>query len=194
MFRYLLWRLAGLVGVLLAVTFVAFFLARAVPGGPFDELQKPLSPEAKANIMRKYGLDKPFYEQWFTYVKNAAQGDFGTSLRHPTKTIPQLLADRWPASLLLGGLALAWSVPLGILFGVIAAVKRNTWVDSLVTLLSIAGTTVPGFALGLFGLYVFSIVLGWVPYPAQCCRLAALEDAWNFGAPSRSYLACSRSA
>ncbi len=166
MFRYLLWWLFGLIGVLLIVTFIAFFLARSVPGGPYDEIQKPLSAEAKANIIKKYGMDKPFYVQWFDYVSKAATGDFGTSLRHPNKTILQLLGERWPASLILGGLALAWSVPLGILFGVIAAVKRNTWIDSLVTLLSIIGTTMPVFALGLFGLYVFAIVLGWLPYPA----------------------------
>ena len=166
MFRYLLWRLFGLIGVLLIVTFIAFFLARSVPGGPYDEIQKPLSAEAKANIIKKYGMDKPFYAQWFDYVTKAATGDFGTSLRHPNKTILQLLGERWPASLILGGLALAWSVPLGMLFGVIAAVKRNTWIDSLVTLLSIVGTTMPVFALGLFGLYVFAIVLGWLPYPA----------------------------
>ncbi len=167
MLRYLLVRIIGLIGVLLVVTFIAFFLARAVPGGPFDEIQKPLSPEAKANILKKYGMDKPFYVQWFNYVKNAVQGDFGTSIRHPTKTIPQLLAERWWASLILGGLALLWSIPLGLTLGVIAAVKRNTWVDSLVTLLSIVGTTVPLFALGLFGLYIFAIVLKWIPYPAS---------------------------
>jgi peptide/nickel transport system permease protein len=167
MLRYLFWRLLGLFAVLLVVTFLSFFLSRSVPGGPYDEIQKPLSPAAKANIMKKYGLDQPFYVQWWNYVSAAAQGDFGTSLRHPNKTIPQLLGERWPASLLLGGLTLLWSVPLGILFGVIAAVKRNTWVDSIITLVSVIGTTVPIFALGLFGLYLFSIVLKWIPYPAS---------------------------
>jgi peptide/nickel transport system permease protein len=172
MLRYMLLRLVGLVGVLLIVTFITFFLARSVPGGPYDEIQKPLSPAAKANILKKYGMDKPFYVQWFNYVKAAAQGDFGTSLRHPTKSIPGLLSERWPASLILGGLTLLWSVPLGILFGVIAAVKRNTWIDSVITLISVFGTTVPVFALGLFGLYLFSIVLKWVPYPAS-------SDGWQ---------------
>ncbi len=166
MLRYILMRLLGLLGVLLVVSFITFFLARSVPGGPYDEIQKPLSADAKANILKKYGLDKPFYVQWFDYVQHAVRGDFGTSLRHPSKTIVQLLVERWPASLLLGGLALLWSVPLGILLGVIAAIKRNTWVDSLVTFLSIIGTTIPVFALGLFGLFLFAIVLSWVPYPA----------------------------
>jgi peptide/nickel transport system permease protein len=166
MLRYILLRLVGLLGVLLIVSFAAFFLARSVPGGPYDEAQKPLSPAAKANIIRKYGLDKPFYVQWFDYVAKAAQGDFGTSLQHPSKTIVQLIRDRWPASLLLGGLALLWSVPLGIFLGVVAAVRRNTWVDSFVTLVSIFGTTIPVFAIGLFALYVFAIVLNWFPYPA----------------------------
>ena len=75
-----------------------------------------------------------------------------------------------------GRIGLAWSVPLGILFGVIAAVKRNTWVDSLVTLLSIVGTTMPVFALGLFGLYVFAIVLDWVPYPAAAAGWQPAKD------------------
>jgi peptide/nickel transport system permease protein len=166
MLRYILLRLLGLLGVLLVVSFLTFFLARSVPGGPYDEINKPLSADAKANILRKYGLDKPFYVQWFDYVQHAVRGDFGTSLRHPSKTIVQLLVERWPASLLLGGLALLWSVPLGIVLGVIAAIKRNTWVDSLVTFLSIIGTTVPVFAMGLFGLFLFAIVLSWVPYPA----------------------------
>ena len=167
MLRYILWRLLGLLGVLLVVSFAAFFLARSVPGGPYDELQKPLSAAAKANIQKKYGMDKPFYVQWFNYVIKAVQGDFGTSLQHPSKTIVQLIRERWPASLLLGGLALLWSVPLGIVLGVIASIKRNTWVDSLVTLVSIFGTTVPVFAIGLFALFLFAIVLKWVPYPAS---------------------------
>ena len=149
------------------MSFAAFFLARSVPGGPYDELQKPLSAAAKANIQKKYGMDKPFYVQWFNYVIRAVQGDFGTSLQHPSKTIVQLIRERWPASLLLGGLALLWSVPLGIVLGVIASIKRNTWVDSLVTLVSIFGTTVPVFAIGLFALFLFAIVLKWVPYPAS---------------------------
>ncbi len=167
MLRYILWRLLGLLGVLLVVSFAAFFLARSVPGGPYDELQKPLSAAAKANIQKKYGMDKPFYVQWFNYVVKAAQGDFGTSLQHPSKTIVQLIRERWPASLLLGGLALLWSVPLGIILGVVAAVRRNTWVDSAVTLVSIFGTTIPVFAIGLFAMFVFAIVLKWLPYPAS---------------------------
>ena len=166
MLRYILLRLLGLLGVLLVVSFLTFFLARSVPGGPYDEINKPLSADAKANILKKYGLDKPFYVQWLDYVQHAVRGDFGTSLRHPSKTIVQLLIERWPASLLLGGLALLWSVPLGIILGVTAAIKRNTWLDSTVTFLSIIGTTIPVFALGLFGLFLFAIVLSWVPYPA----------------------------
>jgi ABC-type dipeptide/oligopeptide/nickel transport system permease component len=166
MLRYILLRLVGLLGVILVVSFATFFLARSVPGGPYDELQKPLSPAAKANIMKKFGLDKPFYVQWWDYMTKVVQGDFGTSLQHPSKTIVQLIRERWPASLLLGGLALLWSVPLGIFLGVIAAVKRNSWADSIVTLFSIIGTTIPVFAIGLFALFLFSITLKWLPYPA----------------------------
>lgn len=79
MARYVLGRLAGLIFVLLTVSFLTFLLMYTAPGGPFDELNQPLSPEAKANLMHKYGLDQPFYVNWWNWLTKAAQGDFGMS-------------------------------------------------------------------------------------------------------------------
>lgn len=176
MLRYIALRLIGLLFVLLVVSFIAFLLMRSVPGGPFDETNQPLSAAAKANIIRKYGLDQPFYVQWWNYITNAARGDFGYSYQNPSKSIVQLLLTAWGPSLILGGLALLWSVPTGLVLGVVAAVKRNTWVDSLVTLLSVVGTTIPIFALGLFGLFLFSITLKWIPYPASAAGWKPATD------------------
>lgn len=176
MARYILLRLVGLIFVVLVVSLLAFFLMRSVPGGPFDETNQPLSPEAKANILKKYGLDQPWYVQWWKYVTHAVQGDFGYSYQNPGKSIVTLLVNAWGPSLILGGLALLWSIPLGLVLGVIAAVKRNTWVDSLVTLLSIFGTTIPVFALGLFSLFLFALVLKWVPYPASAAGWKPAAD------------------
>ena len=176
MLKYIFIRLLGLVFVLLVVSFIAFLLMRSVPGGPFDETNQPLSTAAKANILRKYGLDQPFYVQWWKYITNAVQGDFGYSYQNPGKSIVQLLITAWGPSLILGGLALLWSVPTGLVLGVVAAVKRNTWADSAVTLLSVLGTTVPIFALSLFALFVFSILLKWIPYPASAAGWKPAQD------------------
>jgi ABC-type dipeptide/oligopeptide/nickel transport system permease component len=176
MLKYLLWRLIGLFFVLLVVSFLTFLLARSVPGGPFDELNMPLSPAAKANIQRKYGLDQPFYVQWAKYVVAAVQGDFGYSYRFTSQKITTLFLNSWGPSLILGGLTLLWSIPAGIIAGVVAAVKRNTWVDSLVTLFAIVGSTIPNFALGVLLLLIFSSILGVLPNPANASGWQPARD------------------
>src|SRR5204862_3470688 len=102
MLFYLVGRLIGVVGVLLIVSILAFVLMHAVPGGPFDEEKAPLPPAAKENILRKYGLDKPLYEQYLRYMGSAVQGDFGTSFQSPTESVTQLISRAWPTSMQLG--------------------------------------------------------------------------------------------
>src|SRR5689334_15658788 len=120
MARYLLVRIVGFFFVILVVSFITFFLMYSTPGGPFDESKMPLSPAAKANILAKYGLDKPFYVQWANYLVHAVQGDFGISFKQQMP-VADLLLKYWPNSLLLGTLSLLWSFPAGIIFGIVAA-------------------------------------------------------------------------
>ena len=87
MARYILGRLASLVFVLFVVSMINFSIMHAVPGGPFDEDKQPLPPAAKANIMRKYGLDKPYWQQYTSYMSNALRGDFGIPYQQPTSTV-----------------------------------------------------------------------------------------------------------
>jgi ABC-type dipeptide/oligopeptide/nickel transport system permease component len=164
MSRYLATRLAGMVFVLLVVSFLTFALMRSVPGGPFDQEKQPLSAAALANIKAKYGLDQPFYVQWWRYVTNAVQGDFGTSFIAEGEKISTLFMRYWGNSLQLGALALLWSLPVGLLMGIWAALKRNSLIDNIATFISVIGITVPVFALGIFGLYFFSVRLKWLPY------------------------------
>lgn len=164
MARYLLQRLFGFIFVVLVVSFITFFLMWKTPGGPFDETNMPLSVEAKANIVAKYGLDQPFYVQWAKYMYNAVQGDFGTSFKYPGKKVTDLFFQYWPNSLLLGGLAVLWSFPLGAVLGIVAALKRNTFIDQLITALALISTTLPQFALAFFSLAIFAVMLRWVPY------------------------------
>ena len=163
MLRYFITRVLGLVGVVLVVSFLAFALVYQLPGGPFSEEKQPLSPAAMAAMKAKYNLDKPFYVVWVSWLGRAVQGDFGTSYTTENVPITKLFADHWGVSLQLGILALAWSVPLGILLGVLAAVNRNKLLDYVLRVFAIIGTTLPNFALTVFLVFVFAVVLHWVP-------------------------------
>jgi ABC-type dipeptide/oligopeptide/nickel transport system permease component len=163
MLRFILTRLLGLFAVMLVVSFITFAMLYRLPGGPFDQTQQPLSPIALANIRAKYNLDKPFYVVWASYIANAARGDFGTSYQAESKPIIEIFQEQWGTSLALGGLALAWSVPLGVLLGVFSATRRNTIFDYIARFVAIIGTTVPNFAMAVFLVYLFAVVLKMLP-------------------------------
>lgn len=163
MLGYLIRRVIGLVIVFLIVSILAFLLMHSVPGGPFDEEKSPLPPAGKANILRKYGLDKPLYEQYLRYMGSALQGDFGISFQSPTESVIQLIARTWPVSMQLGGLAVLLAFGSGLTFGIIAAVKQNTWIDYVVTFFSTLGITVPSFVIAIWLLLIFAVQLHWLP-------------------------------
>src|SRR5437763_8697165 len=103
---YLLGRISGIVVVFVIVSILAFVLMHSIPGGPFDEEKAPLPPAAKENMLRKYGLDRPLYEQYLNYMGNALHGDFGISFQSPTESVTQLISRVWPTSMMLGGMAI----------------------------------------------------------------------------------------
>ncbi len=105
MTRYLLGRLLSLLLVLFVVSVVTFVLMHSVPGGPFDESKGRLPEAARANIMRKYGLDKPIYVQYWNYMKNALRGDFGIPYQQPQTTV--LIAKMWRITLQVGAMSKA---------------------------------------------------------------------------------------
>ncbi|MFL5805753.1 MAG: ABC transporter permease [Roseiflexaceae bacterium] len=163
MARYLIGRIIGLVIVFIIVSMVAFLLMHSIPGGPFDEEKQPLPPAAKANILRKYGLDRPLYEQYARYMWSALHGDFGIPFQSPTETVIQLIGRVWPTSIQLGGLAVLVAFTSGLTFGIIAAVKQNTWIDYVVTFISTLGITVPNFVIAIWLLLLFAVRLRWLP-------------------------------
>ncbi len=161
--RYLLLRLAGLLAVLVIVSLVVFVLMHAIPGGPYDAEKMPLSDEAKANILRSYGLDRPLWEQYLRYVGNAFRFDFGYSYQSPGETVAQLIGRVWTVSLQLGAMTLGLAIPLGLVLGIVAASHRNSWVDHGVTLLATVGIVLPTFVLGVLLILLFSNTLHWLP-------------------------------
>jgi len=161
--RYLLGRVAGLGIVVVVVSILAFALMHAVPGGPFDETQMPLPPAAKANILHKYALDKPLWVQYVNYVGHALRGDFGIPYQSPTETVLGLIARVWPVTLLLGGIVVAISFTCGLGLGILAAVRHNTWLDTLLTALASLGMTVPNFIIAIWLILILSVRLHWLP-------------------------------
>jgi peptide/nickel transport system permease protein len=161
--RYLAGRSLGLVTVLVTVSILAFALMHAVPGGPFDESHSPLPPAAKANILHKYSLDKPLWVQYGQYVWHALHGDFGIPYQSPTETVLGLLARVWPVTLLLGAIVVTFSFTCGLLLGILAALRHNTWLDHLLTSVATLGITVPNFIVAIWLIVVLSVQLHWLP-------------------------------
>jgi peptide/nickel transport system permease protein len=161
--RYILGRLAALFFVLFAVSMINFSIMHAVPGGPFDEDKQPLSADAKANILRKYGLDKPVWQQYLNYMSHAVRLDFGISYQQPTNTVIGLIGNRWPLTMQVGLMTLTIVFGVGIPLGMMAAYRQNSWLDSGLTFLAMLGITMPSFILAFLLLFIFSIRLDWLP-------------------------------
>ena len=165
--RYIILRLTGLIGVLLAVSLITFLLMKAVPGGPFDVMAVNSSttiPDViKTSLEAKYGLDKPVFVQYLLYMRNAVQLDFGYSFYYQGQTIAQIFENQWPYSVQLGLLTFAFSGLVGLGLGIAAGIKQGTWVDFMGTAVALFCLAMPSFVLALILQIVFAIKLGWFP-------------------------------
>ena len=163
MLAYTLRRLLLLIPVFFAVSVVIFAIIHLIPGDPVDNLVRVgSSPEQKAEITARYGLDKPLIIQYGIWLNGLLHGDLGTAIiaRRP---VTQLIAQDLPHSLALGGLALLFSTVVGIFLGVIAALNRDKIVDQIIMGGVLLGSTLPGFWLGLLLILLFSVQLEWLP-------------------------------
>jgi ABC-type dipeptide/oligopeptide/nickel transport system permease component len=163
MTRYFLIRLAGMIPILLIISMITFGLMHGVPGGPWEPGQRPLSENQIAALKEKYGLDKPLAEQYLTWLKGAATGDLGMTFEHPDESVTDIIRRTWPVTMHLGAMALLLAFGLGLPLGIIAALKPNTWVDYLATLVSIVGFVTPSFVWAIFFILLFAITLDWLP-------------------------------
>ncbi len=165
--RYILGRLAGMVGVIVAVSLITFILMKAVPGSPFDMMalqqNKALPEEIRKILLHKYGLDKPVMVQYLLFMKNAVRLDFGYSFWFNGMTIVQIFQKQWPYSIQLGLLTMVFSIIVGMGLGIASAMKQGTWVDYLGTGVSLFCLATPGFVLALFLQIIFAVKLKWLP-------------------------------
>ncbi len=160
--RYVLRRLLGAIPTLLLVVALAFLLVRLAPGGPFDD-ERALPPEVERNIRAAYDLDDPLPQQFFSYLGKLLHGDLGPSYRFREHTVNELIATSLPYSLRLGALSLLVAGIVGIAAGALAAIRRDTWIDRLVTGLSLSGISVPVFVVAPVLILVFAVQLDWLP-------------------------------
>jgi len=160
--RYALERLLTAIPTLLLLITLAFFLIRLAPGGPFDA-ERALSPEIEQNLNQLYHLDEPLPLQYFRYLGQILRLDFGPSFQYRDWTVNQLIAQGFPVSLTIGGLALALGLLLGVIIGMLAALRQNRWLDYLLMSLAMAGLSIPAFVLAPILVLLFAVHTGWLP-------------------------------
>ena len=199
MFTFILKKLAALIPTLIGITLVAFGLIRLIPGDPIEVMmgERRLDPEAHAALVKQMGLDQPIYVQYGDYMARLAQGDLGQSLvsREP---VAKEFAVLFPATVELALTALLLAVSLGLLLGVLAGLKRGSWLDQGVMGMATIGYSMPVFWWGLILIMFFSVNLGWTPVSGRIgieydvARVSGflLFDAWVSGEDGAFASAC----
>lgn len=154
--------------LLLLVSSFAVFAAIRLSGGDVTAARLPASASAadRALFRQQVGLDKPIINQYFTYLGKLATGDLGNSLTNNAK-LSTLATEKIKNSLILGVSSMMVIFALGIPLGMLAAMRRNSWLDTGITSVSVAGMAIPNFWLALISIYIFSTLLGWLPSAGQ---------------------------
>jgi oligopeptide transport system permease protein len=160
--KYLAKRVAYSVLTLFVVLLVLFFLMSLMPGTPFTD--KKLTPEQIATLNAMYGLDEPFFVQFFKYLTNMLTGNLGISYVI-AKDVPvtTLLQNLLPASFAIGALGLVIGIIMGLILGVVAALHHNTVIDTFCTAISVLGVSIPSYLFALGLAYLFGFKLHWFP-------------------------------
>jgi peptide/nickel transport system permease protein len=165
--------------IIILVTLIVFFAMRLLPGDPLtiyisQSSEQQMSPQQVEQMRIQFGLDKPLMVQYFNWLWGVLQGNLGKSIFYH-ENVGKLLLERLPITLHLGLTAFVVSAVLGILAGLIAAIRRGNWMDTIVTFFSYIGITIPVFWLGLLLMYVFGLKLHWLPIAGYT---SPLDDFW----------------
>lgn len=160
--RFVLKRVLVTIPILIGVTILTFGMVQLIPGDPIDLITafQDVSPETEQMLREQYGLDRPVYLQYFEWLYNAAQLDFGTSIVGDRPVTDEIM-DRLPYTLLMGSMAFVISMTIAIPAGIIAAYYRKTVVDQVSRVLALVGVSLPNFWLGLLLILIFASWLGW---------------------------------
>ncbi|MCI8674269.1 MAG: ABC transporter permease [Lachnospiraceae bacterium] len=162
MLKYIAKRVGLAIVTIWAVATITFFLMNMVPGGPFLS-EKAISPQATAALEAKYGLDKPMFQRYLTYMGDALHGDFGDSLKQRGRTVTSIILMKFPVSARVGGCAVLCSLLIGIPLGCLAALKRGKFLDSLISVVATCGIAVPSFVICTLLLYFLGVRFRLLP-------------------------------
>ncbi|MCC5984864.1 MAG: ABC transporter permease [Rhodobacteraceae bacterium] len=160
---YILKRLVSAVPVLLGITVIVFLIMAMIPGDPATAiLGSYATPENVERLNRHLGLDRPLWQQYFIWIGNLLQGDFGRSFALNRPVLDEIL-DRFGATLILAGTAFVLCALLGILAGVVSAARQYGLADKAITFVVILGISIPSFFLGMMMILLFAVQLRWLP-------------------------------
>lgn len=162
MAKYLLKRVLYMFLTLFIIASLTFFLMKIIPGTPFASANK-LSPAQMEIMKAKYGLDQPVPVQYAKYIGNLLQGDLGVSFQFNNRAVTDMIVGRLGPSMQLGGQAMIFGTIIGVLLGIFAALRQNTWVDYSSTFVAVLGKSIPNFVFAGLLQYYVGVKLGWFP-------------------------------
>lgn len=163
--RYIQQRVLVSIPVLLIITIIAFLLLQAAPGDPLSSYvppDAPLGAEQREALRRELGLDKPLYLRYFYWLSEAVQGNLGVRAQ-TWEPVSDAIGRRVGPTLVLMGSALVIGITLGVVLGIVSAIKRYSALDMALSVVAFLGISFPVYLLGLLGLYIFALKLGWLP-------------------------------
>jgi ABC-type dipeptide/oligopeptide/nickel transport system permease component len=181
-------RLVSLLVVLFCVVSITFLLIRASPGGPFDGERK--IPEAiEKQLLAKYKLDGPLWQQYTGYIGDLLRGDLRLSTKYRNRSVNEILAQTLPVTLALGGAAFLLATFAGVWLGTLAAMHRQTWRDFGAMFLALAAISLPSYIIGPLLILIFALMLGWLPAGGWGGLLHLILPALTLAAPAAAVIA-----
>lgn len=181
MTTFIVRRVFWTIPVILLVIFMTFVLMRQIEGNPFRTSDRAVPESIQRNLERKFGLDQPWYVQYWRYVKGVGTFDFGPSLVLRNRDVNDIIKEHFPPSLQLGGLAFLFAIVFGVLLGALSALRANTWVDYSAMFFSNVGFAIPSFLLATVFIYFFALqwdlgfpTSGWRTWQSKVLPVIAL--------------------
>jgi oligopeptide transport system permease protein len=188
MIRFIAKRIVGLVVILFCVVTITFFLVHLMPGGPFDRERK-LPEHIEKQLLAKYKLDGPLFEQYFNYLGDLLHGDLRLSTKYRSRSVNEILADSLPVSGLLGGIAFCVATFGGVFLGSIAAAKQQTWIDRTAMLGALFAVSLPSFVIGPILVLLFAIEWPVLPVGGWGNLQSLILPSITLAAPYTAYVA-----
>ena len=188
MIRFIAKRIVGLLVILYCVVTITFFLIRLMPGGPFDRERK-LPEHIEKQLLAKYKLDGPLFEQYVNYLGDLLHGDLRLSTKYRSRSVNEILADSLPVSGMLGGIAFCVATIGGVFLGSLAAAKQQTWIDRSAMLAALFAVSLPSFVIGPLLVLIFAIDWPILPVGGWGTWQSLILPSITLAAPYTAYIA-----